>query len=295
MAVFSKENKKFYCECGCETEIPFYNHFVRGHCMRMPEARERQARLMIESCHTPEADRERKKSLEKYWDLLSPTEFWNKVEKGICSEACKEASAESHGTPEVRAKMSRKAESDWANYTSEEKEKRLKNSVNSEASKKASREAGRTPEGKAKKSRVAKLVWASYTPKEKAERIKNNPVFHSLESSQSPNGPETMLWKFLEQTFPGIFTPDWVERIDIGGRHPDFHSKDGRCKLVIESNGNYFHGSWGEEEQIAHYKKFGHYCIVVWADSAEDIIYEWPALVGKIRNYLGGIIPDWAR
>lgn len=99
-----------------------------------------------------------------------------------------------------------------------------------------------------------------------------------------------MLQKFLEGTFPNLFIPDWIERIDIGGRHPDFYTKNG-YKLVIESNGSYFHSleyfdKPTEEEQIAHYKKYGYNCIVVWADSKWDIIYEWPDLAQRIKDLL---------
>jgi len=296
MAIFSPEDKEFYCECGCGTVIPFYSRFASGHNMRTPEARERAARIARVYLNSPEVDARKSEVMKRYWDLLTPTEFGEKIGNGINSKACKEAAAEARSSPEYRVRASRAKELEWAMLTPREKEKRLRNGLLSEASKEARAEAFKTSEYRAEKGRIVskslKAYWEGLTPEEKAEKIRSNPWFHSYASIQSPNGPESMLWEFLDQTFLGIFTPDWIKRIDIGGRHPDFYTRNG-YRLVIESNGSYFHNPEyfdkpTEEEQITHYKKYGYNCIVVWADSPEDTIFEWPDLAGKIRDLLAG-------
>lgn len=380
MAIFNSVDKKFYCECGCGEQIPFYNKFRVGHWARTPEGRGRLARSMVENCHDPEARKKLSESKKRYWNSLSPKEFWERMEDSVCSEAAKKAAAETNRTLEVRERNSRsnkafwdsltpeergtrlensllsescrragvEANKDpevqarrgraisrafdmktpeeyrlfcesiskgkegeqwdeerrrrkgkavrefWAGLSSEEQEERMKNSVLSETSKAAATEAKGTSEFREKRSRIQSrvgvAVWAAYSPEEKAERIRNS--LGSAQPPQSPTKPEIQLWKFLDQFYPGFFVPDWIERADIGGRHPDFWSRDG-YKLVIESNGTFWHSPEyfdrpTEEEQVAHYKRYGYACLVVWANSADDVIYEWPELARRVREVLAG-------
>lgn len=290
MAVFNSGDNKFYCECGCGTVIPFYNQFSQGHHFRLPEARERAARQIVVNCHSQETIRRSRATQKRNWDLLSSTEKEERLGISVHSEAAREASREAHRNSEYRVRASRIAERDWAACTPEEKRKRLANGLLSEASQELHRETTSTSEFRTKMGRIGRRsmlrYWAGLTPEEKAGKIRDNPWFHSFKSVQRPNGPEKQLWIFLDKAFSGMFIPDWVERIDIGSRYPDFWVKDGH-KLVIESFGTYYHGSGSfekpsEEELISHYRKYGYECLVVWADNEEDIIFEWPELARKI-------------
>ena len=138
-------------------------------------------------------------------------------------------------------------------------------------------------------SEGTKAMWARMDSKEKSRRI--GLQFDVILSGKRghPNQCEAQLWKFLEQFFPGIFIPDWIERADIGGKHPDFRTGNGH-KLIIESFGSYWHGPTSdrptEEELVALYKEEGYDCLVIWADYPEDVIYEWPGLAGRIEKSL---------
>ena len=195
-------------------------------------------------------------------------------------------------TPERRQKLSETVRRNLGLLSPEESEERLRNSFRSRTARETALKTFRSPRYQVKQGRMLKLYWESLSSGEKAYLIRNNPWFRSKESLQIPNETEKQLWKFLDQAYPGIFTPDWIERVDIGGKHPDFWTKNG-YGLVVESNGNYWHSPeyfdrLTEEEQVAHYEKEGYSCIVVWADSPEDIIFEWPNLAKRLKASLGG-------
>ncbi len=128
--------------------------------------------------------------------------------------------------------------------------------------------------------------WASLTEKERRNRMK--PLWGA--SIEAPNNTEAMLLRFLEKGFPGIFRYNYGGDLSIGEKCPDFVPSDGH-KVVIESFGAHWHDPeyfdrLSEEELVAHYGRFGYTCIVVWADSPEDIICEWPNLANKIKEVL---------
>jgi len=142
-------------------------------------------------------------------------------------------------------------------------------------------------------SKAQKARWARLTPEEvkaEMERGINSPEARrkaaETNSQGGPNTTESMLWEFLSEKYPGLFIPHWVEPEQIGRRWPDFRSTN-RLKIVIESFGSNWHTfSRTEEEIISEYKKLGWTCIVVWANSPEDIIVEWPTLVKRIQEVM---------
>lgn len=241
--------------------------------MRIPEARERIDRW-LRAGNSPDTREAHSRAQKLVWERLSSREYRQKC------ESFSEGHRGVQVSEETRRRLGLALREFWSSLSTGEIEERLKNSLQSKTARENLAEIVRTPKYREKLSRSLKLFWAGLTPEEKAERIKN-----SVGSGfpESPNGPESMLQKFLDRFFPDMFIPDWVERVDIGGRHPDFRTRNG-YKLVIESNGNHWHYDWGEEEQIVHYRKYGWDCIVVWADSAEDIIYEWPNLAKRIER-----------
>lgn len=126
--------------------------------------------------------------------------------------------------------------------------------------------------------------WERLSPEEKSERMK--PLIEAGQQSQvSPNKTEAQLWKFLDQAFPDMFVPTWIDHICIGGKYPDFISRDGH-KVVIETMGAYRHEYEDEEARISLYKGLGWDCIVIWAATPEDIIAEWPSLANQIKGML---------
>lgn len=87
------------------------------------------------------------------------------------------------------------------------------------------------------------------------------------------------------------YNGDFSQGITIGGRVPDFVNMNGR-KQVIELFGDWFHSKeFAEhfnrtfvsvEDKIAHYKKFGFDCLVVW----ENELKNKETVLNKINNFI---------
>lgn len=107
--------------------------------------------------------------------------------------------------------------------------------------------------------------------------------------SKKPNKCEKMLWKFLEQSFSGMFSPHWEYLKRIGKRYPDFWTWGGH-KVVVETMGPSYHGIEEEEGRVSEYKLEGWICVVVWAGTPDDIIAEWPSLHQRLKAALEGRI-----
>jgi len=161
----------------------------------------------------------------------------------------------------------------WASLSPEEKKAELQGGLHSEASREA--------------RRVATLQsWARYTPEDRLRRME--PTI-SAQSNESPNKCEALLWEFLEEKFPGVFIPQWMESLRIGRRYPDFYSLGGG-EVVIESFGSRYHGpvvGRDEGEIVTEYEILGWVCIVVWANNPGDVIFEWPSIVRQIGRSIG--------
>lgn len=108
---------------------------------------------------------------------------------------------------------------------------------------------------------------------------------------KSPNGPESALLRLLEGGYPGKFASNvsgayqnqlWV--LGYKGRfHPDVVRIDG-VRQVIFSNGNHWHSSEDETRYVEDFRQYGFDCIVIWADSWEDIVVDWPKIVKRIEK-----------
>jgi len=190
-------------------------------------------------------------------------------------------------TPEEKAYISRQQSESMIVYCASRTPEETK-----EISRKFSRTmANRSPEEKADASRQIsenrKKHWSSLSPEEQTEQIRR----WQGDRGKTPNKCELMLWEFLEEVYPGMFIPDWKDKLNIGGRYPDFRSRNG-SKIIIESFGSYHHSPVSdrpsEEELVEVYGKEGWTCLVVWADSADDIIFEWPNISKWIRGTIGG-------
>ena len=143
-----------------------------------------------------------------------------------------------------------------ANMTEEEKKEWVDRSFHSESSRRLALEG--MPD------RVRRW-WASLSPEEKSEE-----VFKRVSASAKVNAvgisePEWFLNLHLEDRFPGewMYNGDGSQGVVIGGKIPDFVNVNGK-KEVIEVFGTYWHGEDEVEQKIAHYKKYGFKCIVLW-------------------------------
>lgn len=123
-----------------------------------------------------------------------------------------------------------------------------------------------------------------------------------LEARQiKPNGPESALMSLLERMWPGRYGLntsgeylnllwDWGYR---GRYHPDIVRVDG-VKVVIFSNGNYWHRDNLEGQYLRDFGKYGIGCLEIWADEAGDIIVDWPKIaedLGAVEAEILGAIP----
>jgi len=90
-----------------------------------------------------------------------------------------------------------------------------------------------------------------------------------------PTEPEVFVQRTLDKHFPGEWKYVGDYQFRVGGRNPDFLNVNGK-KQVIEVFGMFWHEESEEEERIAHYKKLGFDCLVIWEyDSLdEDLIVE---------------------
>jgi len=106
--------------------------------------------------------------------------------------------------------------------------------------------------------------------------------------NRKPNQSELRLQSILDKHFPNEWKYVGDNQFGIEGRYPDFVNVNGK-KQVIELFSPYWHdpvlfpGRMSEEELIAHYKKYGFDCLVIWEYDAWN-----EALVLKaINKFLG--------
>lgn len=90
-----------------------------------------------------------------------------------------------------------------------------------------------------------------------------------------PNKAELLLQTILDNYFPNTYEYVGDFQVNIGGRFPDFINKDGK-KEVLELFGNHWHNpdkfpnKPTQEETIAHYKYYGHVCIIIWDEELDS-------------------------
>lgn len=257
MAIFNPETRKFYCECGCGTEILPWNTWSRGHQPMTAETKEKISESNSGIVFSDEHLARMSEATQKLWQ-----------------------------TPEYRRNNSTSSGCSW--FWGEEAKEAIQGRLRSEKTIEKISEAmsGRTfsKEHKESLSKASRKRWDSESGLKEREKLSK--MLGGYWRTSSPNKTERCLWKFLEGHYPGLFIPQWVELNRVGRRFPDFYSA-GSCKLVIESFGSHCHGpevGRDEAEIVAEYRALGYSCIVVWADSFWDIIFEWPNLVRKIEE-----------
>ena len=105
---------------------------------------------------------------------------------------------------------------------------------------------------------------------EKARERWSDPVFKqkalelwAASMHMRPTQPELYVQATLDEPFPGEWEYTGDGRVWLDGRNPDFMNVNGK-KQVIEVFGMFWHEESEEAERIAHYKKLGFDCLVVW-------------------------------
>ncbi len=252
-----------------------------------PKYKREVGRAISKATSTPEARELKSEAARGVWTRRTPEEKEESLRLSFHSEVAKEHRIEALEQWGF-SKMSRTMRDMWASMSLEEKEERLNISCRSRAAYDAHMEANQDPNRKIQLRKSMKEFWEGLSLEEKDEKLRN-----SFLKVQTPNETELALWGFLEERYLGMFIPTWIKRICIGGKYPDFVSTNG-YRLLIESFGSYFHDPVmypnrpTEEELVVLYKKEGYTCIIVWANSVEDIIFEWPGIVRQIDRVLEG-------
>ena len=129
-----------------------------------------------------------------------------------------------------------------------------------------------TPETRRKISERLKELWSD---PEFSGRVFEGLSRAMSKFSQGPNQSELQLQSILDKHFPGEWKYVGNGQVRIGGRNPDFVNVNSR-KQVIEMFGIYWHdpdlfpNRPTEEELIAHYRKYGINCLVLWEWDAWD-------------------------
>lgn len=229
--------------------------------------RERLYKMIVVPLHSLEIERKRLEALGRFQDRLGYKEFRAEIVR----------------RSEVRKKISK-----TLTGKKQSEETRQKKSL-------AMKGKLFTEEHKQKIRHSQKKFWSRLSKEEVQVRVKNScgsdcAILNSRKSNgQRPSRPESVVIEFLESHYPS----DWVYNgygnngIIIGRRIPDFVNINGK-KLVIEVFGEYWHNpekfsdAWSESDAIAHYKKWGFNCLVLW----EKEVYDKNCLENKVANFI---------
>jgi len=108
------------------------------------------------------------------------------------------------------------------------------------------------------KKKISESILARYQNPEYASK--------KLEAQGiKPNKAELYLWGVLDKHFPGEWEYVGDGQLIIGGKCPDFANVNGK-KELLELYGRFYHKFNEAESRIAHFKKYGFHCIVVWEE-----------------------------
>lgn len=112
------------------------------------------------------------------------------------------------------------------------------------------------------KRKISESILARYQDPEYASK--------KLEAQGiKPNKAEVYLQDILNKHFPGEWEYVGDGQLIIGGKCPDFANVNGK-KELIELYGRFYHKVNEAESRIAHFKKYGFRCIVVWEEELKN-------------------------
>lgn len=241
--------------------------------------------LLRNSFHSEEAKENSRNSelrvegIKSSWDSLSPEGRKARVE------------AAADGVRRVSGQKSKSMTRYWAGKSCEERYQHYLNSFGSD-------EAGRV------RAIAMQKVWDGYSEEEKRERIDRTlnseesrrhwkETYEALSEEEKrrwvkvhlrgkqheQTEPERFLESYLNEEHPGEYRYIGTSReVSIGGKYPDFINVNGK-KEVLEIFGAYWHLLDRPEELVAHYKKYGFSCKVLW---------DYECLPEDIERILGG-------
>lgn len=126
-------------------------------------------------------------------------------------------------------------------------------------------------------SDAEKELWQD--PEHREKQVKA--IFEG--QKRRPNKPEHKFFFEIcpKYNLPLEYTGDG--RPLIGFKNPDGVESNGR-KICVEIAGRYWHLPEYEEKRIAHFKKYGWKCLMIWEEELRDE----DKLVGKVRKFLRG-------
>jgi len=303
MALFT--DGKFYCECGCGTEINPWCTWMPGHYVRTEwhrefaskhfskinsglirsgEARRNMSEAKLQAYRDDPTYKERMvASLQK----IDHDEVWCRN----ISEAKLRAFREDPTlAKKISERLTGKTLSDETRRNMSEAQQRLRREdpTFNERAAEARRGLGLGPLSKEHKeaiSRGKRRYWASLSAEEREAKMQ----LLWTSCHKRPTRTEALLDEYLQEDFPGKWKYVGGGKVDIGDRNPDFISTNGQ-KAVIELFGSQFHSldstsSRSEEGTLRHYRKYGYSCLVVWVDTTDellfvDVIRLWILLLG---------------
>lgn len=146
---------------------------------------------------------------------------------------------------------------------------------------------GKDPEFKRVISESSKKRWENEEYREK-----------TIKAVVSANGKNaSKLEIYVREVLDKLYPNEWHHNNKapikiVGKRIPDFYHK--YLPFTIETNGTYWHSEKmvgvsnvvHEEEQIAHYKKYGYECIVFWENEVRGINFEALLIERLMELYL---------
>jgi len=179
------------------------------------------------------------KGVRRYWDTLSPEEYDRRC--GINEERWTGGNE--------RDKAAERSREQWVGYSEERRQEILGKVFLNEDYREAFAEARRNMTAEEAAEWVERSFW-------KPEVLSGRGNVQTF--------PERVVELWLEEHRPG----EWkytgaAKEVIIGGRAPDFINMNGK-KEVIEVFGEYWHPESDVEQRIAHYRKYGFDCKVIW-------------------------------
>lgn len=305
MARFDPVTKKFYCECqpDCNEEIPFYNTYKSRHYFRSAEAVAKVIETQTGLIHSDEWRENQSKGMlraieedssivtsraEAMLGLVKTPEHCANLSKSITEWWASEA-GEARRTIQSEQYTGRIIDEIWRQHLSEGQTNRWKDLNEIEQQSKAHLGIPLSEWHKEAISIGQRDLWFSMSEEERNEAVEIA-ISHLRGQSCKPNMSESYLDGLLQSHFPNTWKYSGNGEIVIGGRIPDFTFIEGK-KAVIELFGHYWHDEdnlddsnpKSEAGTIRHYSKFGYSCLVVWIDSRDDIIFEWPSIDAWIK------------
>lgn len=173
--------------------------------------------------------------------------------------------------PLEKKKQSKKTKEQWRNP--EIRKNRIK----------GLKKSGSKSEFKIKMANISKQRWQDPVYKDRVVR-----------ATASSNGKNySQLEFYMKEILNKLYSNEWIHNKSpikiIGGKIPDFVHV--HKQIVIEVNGDYWHSkvvtgvdkNIHEQQQIDHYKKYGHDCVVFWECEINGLNFE-QLLIERLSN-----------